>query len=152
MIMLISGISGKQTPPRIFVVNWLASSKMGTGDHDPRTFYTRASRSMIDYLALALLQLTIRQQTALETIQNKAVRTILASSRWSRFDNLSQETKLPSLLLRIQQITSGYMAKAFLLQMQFFIRNKIISVLKMKRNIIPGRMWPCSPLSNSCNK
>ncbi|XP_063590563.1 uncharacterized protein LOC134767498 [Penaeus indicus] len=64
----------------------------------------RRISACLDYSAPALLTLSSDQIVSLETIQNRAMRSILAAPRWTRLANLRVETYLPSLHTRIRQI------------------------------------------------
>ncbi|XP_069992289.1 uncharacterized protein [Penaeus vannamei] len=93
------------------VMRRLTSSKLGPVFRTLRLFYTHAVRSLIDYSAPALLTLSPQDFVTLETIQNRAMRDILAAPRWTRLANLRMESFLPSLKCRIHQLTAGLVAK-----------------------------------------
>ncbi|XP_063590245.1 uncharacterized protein LOC134767129 [Penaeus indicus] len=94
----------ERTRSRLCILRKLTSCKTGAGFKVLRLFYTHAIRSLVDYSAPALLTLSSSQIVSLETIQNRAMRSILAAPRWTRLANLRVETYLPSLHTRIRQI------------------------------------------------
>lgn len=67
----------QKTKSHINVVRRLSATDMGAGFHVLRTFYIQGIRSIIDYSATSLLNLTPDQVSKLETIQNKCMRVIL---------------------------------------------------------------------------
>jgi len=101
----------KKTKSRINVLRRLSGTDIGAGYHVLRTFYIHAIRSIIDYSAISLYNLTPAQISSLETIQNKCMRVILGAPRWTRIDNLRQETNLVSLNIRIKLMIANYAGK-----------------------------------------
>ncbi|ROT63132.1 hypothetical protein C7M84_019001 [Penaeus vannamei] len=99
-----------RTKPLLNVMRRLTSS-LGQVFRTLRLFYTHAVRSLIDYSAPALLTLSPQDFVTLETIQNRAMRVILAAPRWTRLANLRMESFLPSLKCRMHQLTAGLVAK-----------------------------------------
>ncbi|ROT82187.1 hypothetical protein C7M84_024641 [Penaeus vannamei] len=91
--------------------NRLTSSKLGAGFRTLRLFYIHAVRSLIDYSAPALLTLSPQDIVTQETIQNRAMRVILAAPRWARHTNIRMNSFLPSLKCRMHQLTAGVVAK-----------------------------------------
>lgn len=68
------------------------SCKVDTGFKVLRLFYTHTIQSLVDYSAPVLLTLDLDQLVSLETIQNKAMSTILAATKWTKLINLQVET------------------------------------------------------------
>ncbi|XP_027224934.2 uncharacterized protein [Penaeus vannamei] len=101
----------RSTQSRLNVLRRLTSSKLGAGFKVLRLFYTHAIRSLVDYSAPALLTLKPDQLASLETIQNRAMRTILAAPTWTRLANLRVETYLTSLHNRTQQLSVSLCSK-----------------------------------------
>lgn len=101
----------RSTQSRLNVLRRLTSSKLGAGFKVLRLFYTHAIRSLVDYSAPALLTLKPDQLASLETIQNRAMRTILAAPTWTRIANLQVETYLTSLHNRTQQLSVSLCSK-----------------------------------------
>ncbi|XP_063615273.1 uncharacterized protein LOC134788316 [Penaeus indicus] len=94
----------ERTRCRLCILRKLTSCKTGAGFKVLRLFHTLAIRFLVDYSAPALLTLSSDQIVSLETIQNRAMRSILAAPRWTRLANLRVETYLSSLHTRIRQI------------------------------------------------
>ena len=69
-------------------------------------FYISVIRSLIDYASPVLVQFNTQQLTCLEVIQNKAMRLILGCAITTKIEVLRRELRLPSIILRVQDITS----------------------------------------------
>ena len=79
----------------------MSALSQGANHHIQKLYYTTTTRSIIDYAAPVLYNLTEQQLTSLEVTQNNAIRCILGAPMWTRLCNLNAETNLPTLKTRI---------------------------------------------------
>ena len=76
-----------------------------------KIFYTHAIRSLIDFCGPYLLMASPKSLQTLDVVQNQSFRLIFSAPKWSKICNLCEETNLPSVLHRIQQLTTGLLAR-----------------------------------------
>ena len=77
------------------------SLKGGAGLELQKTYYNACTRSLIDFSAPVLVNLTETQKESLEVFQNNAMRLMLGPPMWTRLCNLRAESDLPTLENRI---------------------------------------------------
>ena len=93
----------------------MCTTQKGVGFNILKTFYMATTRSLIDYAACTLTNLTSVQQTSLEVLQNNAMRLMLGTPMWTRICNLQMEAQIPPLQARIEVRNSITAAKALTL-------------------------------------
>ncbi|MPC75105.1 hypothetical protein E2C01_069490 [Portunus trituberculatus] len=71
-----------------------------------RMFYISVIRSPIDYATPVLIQFSATQLHPLEPVQNEAMWIILGCPKTPWIEVLRAEMHLPSIMCRIQEITS----------------------------------------------
>ena len=99
---------------RLGPIKNMATTQKGVGYNILHTFYKATTRSLIDYAAPTLTNLSERQTQSLETIQNNAMRLMLGAPMWTRICNLQMETNLPPIKARIEERNTIISAKALL--------------------------------------
>ena len=82
-------------------LKYMAGLRMGANQDVMRRYYIAAVRSLVDYAAPTLVNLTDRQRSKLEVLQNNALRPILGAPIWAKTHNLRMEAGCPSLDTRV---------------------------------------------------
>ena len=88
---------------RLSTMKYMTSLKEGASYRVQHAYYLACTRTLIDYAAPTLTNMTQTQKASLEVIQNNAMRLMLGAPMWTRQCNLRAETNLPSLEHRIEQ-------------------------------------------------
>lgn len=101
----------ERTVARTRVLKAIAWRGTGASFAVKRLFYIQAIRSVIDYSALCLCDLSDCLISSLEVAQNDGLRTMLFAPMWTRLHTLRAECGLPSLHHRILARTSISAAK-----------------------------------------
>ena len=109
---------------RLAPMRYMTSLKEGAQFEIQRLFYMATTRSIIDYSAPTLVNLTEQQFTRLEILQNKALRLMMGAPMWTRICNLQYEGNLPNLRIRIKNRYIHTAAKALLSDKLSFTKNK----------------------------
>ncbi|KAG0714204.1 putative RNA-directed DNA polymerase from transposon BS [Chionoecetes opilio] len=98
---------------RIRILRIMTGFQEGTNYDVLRTFYVQAIRSLIDYGAPCLSLTSATQASALETVQNEALRIMAGESRWTRTNILHLETNTPPIRTRLTALTISHFTKFF---------------------------------------
>ena len=96
---------------RLSTMKYMTSLKEGASYRVQHAYYLACTRTLIDYAAPTLTNMTQTQKASLEVIQNNAMRLMLGAPMWTRQCNLRAETNLPSLEHRIEQRNISITAK-----------------------------------------
>ena len=96
---------------RLSTMKYMTSLKEGASYRVQHAYYLACTRTLIDYAAPTLTNMTQTQKASLEVIQNNAMRLMLGAPMWTRRCNLRAETNLPSLEHRIEQRNISITAK-----------------------------------------
>ena len=86
---------------RLSTMRYMTSLKGGTGSELQNTYYNACTRSLIDFVAPVLVNLTETQKESIEVIQNNAMRLMQGAPMWTRLCNSRAESNLPTLENRI---------------------------------------------------
>ena len=110
---------------RLNPMKYMTSLKEGAGYNVLRTYYLATTRSIVEYAAPTLGNLTSTQYTTLEVIQNNAMRIMLGAPMWTRICNLQMETRLPSLQKRIEAKNTNIATKTLITGRNSYLKRKI---------------------------
>ncbi len=111
---------------RTAILRSLTSLSGGANLQVLRTYYVQAVRSVIDYAAPALTNLSHQQWKKLEVAQNNAMRAALGAPMWTRLETLRLETGLPSLQERISQRTATIISKIIISSDPIPVRQAVV--------------------------
>ena len=100
-----------QLDKRLNPLKTLVSNKIGVNISIAREVYILFVRSLIDYHALHLANLTVAQIDKLDRVQNKAMRIILGCAPCTRIVNMRTELNLTSIHDRIKSLTATMAVK-----------------------------------------
>ena len=103
----------------------MTTLKEGANFNVQKTYYLACTRSLIDYGAPVLTDLTDKQKAHIEVIQNNAMRLMLGAPMWTRLCNLRMEANLPSLEDRISVRNTCQVAKTLLSGRESHTKTKI---------------------------
>ena len=96
---------------RLSTMKYMTSLKEGASYRVQHAYCLTCTRTLIDYAAPTLTNMTQTQKASLEVIQNNAMSLMLGAPMWTRQCNLRAETNLPSLEHRIEQRNISITAK-----------------------------------------
>ena len=82
---------------RLNTMKYVTSLKGGASLELQKTYYKACTRSLIDFAAPVLTNLTDNLKETLEVIQNNAMRLMLGAPMWTKLCNLRAESNLPTL-------------------------------------------------------
>ena len=114
---------------RLAPMRYMTSLKEGAQFDIQRLFYVATTRSIIDYSAPILAQLSDQQFARLEVLQNNALRLMLGAPMWTRLCNLQNEGNLPPLQTRIEIRNIHIATKAIISDRPSITKTKIIDDL-----------------------
>ena len=107
----------------------MATTQKGVGYNILHTYYEATTRSLLDYAAPTLTNLSDKQIQTLEPLQNNAMRLMLGAPMWTRICNLQMETNLPPLQSRIVVRNTTISAKALLSNRDSTFQKRLIQEL-----------------------
>ena len=96
---------------RINVMKSLTTINKGAYAKVLITYYVTAVRSLIDYAAPVLTNISQKNMQELQKIQNAAMRIALGAPKWTSIFNMHKETNLLPIKDRIQQINCNIIIK-----------------------------------------
>ena len=114
---------------RLNTMRYMTSLKGGAGLELQKTYYNACTRSLIDFAAPVLVNLTETQKESLEVIQNNAMRLMLGSPMWTRLCNLRAESNLPTLENRINVRNTCIISKAIQSERNSHTKIKVLNEL-----------------------
>ena len=120
---------------RLSTMKYMTSLKEGANLEVQRKYYTACTRSLIDYAAPVLTNLTDRQKQSLEVLQNNAARLMLGAPMWTKLGNLREEANLPSLDSRIKVRNTCILAKALVSDRNSYTKIRAATELAKNREI-----------------
>ena len=120
---------------RLSTMKHMTTLKEGASLQVQRKYYVACTRSLVDYAAPVLTNLTDRQKESLEVLQNNAARLMLGAPMWTRLCNLRLEANLPSLENRIKERNSCIISKALMSTRESHTKYKSITELNKNRAI-----------------
>ena len=109
---------------RLAPMRYMTSLHEGAKFDIQKLYYMATTRSIIDYSAPALINLTDQQYARLEVLQNNALRLMLGAPMWTRLCNLQMEGNLPPLKTRIETRNIHIVAKTLLASKESIAKNK----------------------------
>ena len=110
---------------RLAPMRFMTSIREGAQFEIQRLFYMATTRSLIDYSAPTLVNLTDHQYTRLEVLQNNALRLMLGAPMWTRICNLQHEGNIPPLKTRIEIRNIHIAAKTLLSDRQSITKTRL---------------------------
>ena len=119
---------------RLATMKHMTSLKEGANLQIQRTYYIACTRSLIDYAAPALVNLSETQKQSLEVLQNNAARLMLGAPMWTKLGNLRMEANLPSLTSRIKVRNTCILTKAIASNRNSYTKQK--AKLELAKNRI----------------
>ena len=131
----------ERTSNRLSVMAAMTNTRAGATHRVLRLYYVQAVRSLVDYAAVALVSLADTNKKALETIQNRAMRQIAGAPRWTKLEALRAETGLPSLTLRVEQLTATLVARTVNCSADTPARELFIRSLPQDQALFAGKTW-----------
>ena len=120
---------------RLSTMKYMTSLKEGANLEVQKRYYTACTRSLIDYAAPVLTNLSDRQKQSLEVLQNNAARLMLGAPMWTKLGNLREEANLPSLNSRIKARNTCIITKALVSNRNSYTKAKAITELAKDRAI-----------------
>ena len=120
---------------RLSTMKFMTSLQEGAKLEVQKTFYMACTRSLIDYAAPVLTNLTDRQKQSLEVIQNNAARLMLGAPIWTKLSNLRAEINLPSLESRIKVRNTCIITKALVSSRNSHTKTRATAELSKNREI-----------------
>jgi ribonuclease HI len=96
---------------RINLMKSLTTINKGASAKVLKTYYLTAIRSLIDYSAPVLSNITINNSTILQKIQNSAMRIILGAPLWTSVFNMQTELHILPIKDRIMEINGNIIIK-----------------------------------------
>ena len=130
-----------RTKTRLNVMRAMTSTRAGATHRVLRIYYVQAVRSLVDYAAVVLVALAKSRKKDLEVIQNHAMRIITGAARWCRIAALQNETQLPPLALRVEQLTATLVARTVGQGTDTPARNALIPYLRQDPDLFRGKSW-----------
>ena len=110
-------------------MKYMTSLKGGASLELQKTYYKACTRSLIDFAAPVLTNLTDNQKETLEVIQNNAMRLMLGAPMWTKLCNLRAESNLPTLENRINVRNTCIVSKAIQSERNTHTKNKVLNEL-----------------------
>ena len=120
---------------RLSTMKYMTSLKEGANLEVQRRYYMACTRSLIDYAAPVLVNLTDRQKQSLEVLQNNAARLMLGAPMWTKLCNLRVESNLPSLDSRIKIRNTCIITKAIVSNRFSYTKRRATTELPKDREI-----------------
>ena len=77
----------------------------------------------------------------LDVVQNQSLHLILSAPKWTKICNLREETSLLSVLHRIQQLTTGLIARRILSDKQHTTPSRVIAAGRQDPNLFTKKTW-----------
>ena len=114
---------------RLNTMKYMTSLKGGASLELQKTYYKACTRSLIDFAAPVLTNLTDNQKETLEVIQNNAMRLMLGAPMWPKLCNLRAESNLPTLENRINVRNTCIVSKAIQSERNTHTKNKVLNEL-----------------------
>ena len=114
---------------RLNTMRYMTSLKGGASLELQKTYYKACTRSLIDFAAPVLTNLTDNQKETLEVIQNNAMRLMLGAPMWTKLCNLRAESNLPTLENRINVRNTCIVSKAIQSERNTHTKNKVLNEL-----------------------
>ena len=126
---------------RLNFMNVMTSPAAGATSTVLGSFYSTCIRPVLEYAACALILTETRHLDKLDKLQNIAMRRILGAPGWTKVATLQEETNLPPLTYRIQQLVTGLAVKVLTSPDESLLKGPLQEAIEDEMNANTAR-WP----------